>query len=141
MVVTTMTTNTAQVPAHPPVGAEDSRPVASLESGAAVIALPVNRPQMMRAAEVMSTVGPGDGQAWAQELAFLWTTLRYRVLDVMDSVLAVGFREPIVLGREGRLWDGHHRLAVALALDLEVPVTYAGKASDHACPRDGFKEQ
>lgn len=117
---------------NPSADVEDTRPVSGPEGGAAVIALPLNRPQRMRAVEVMATVGPGDGQAWAEELAFLWTTLRHRVLDVMDSVLAEGFREPILLGRDGRLWDGHHRLAVALALDLEVPVTYAGKAGDHA---------
>jgi hypothetical protein len=86
----------------------------------------------MPATEVMATVGPGDGQAWVDELHFLWTTLRHRVLDVLNSVLAEGFREPIVLGPDGRLWDGHHRLAVALALDLEVPVTYTGQGGEHA---------
>lgn len=108
-------------------------------SGAPVIALPCRHaassrtaPRTMCAAEVMATVGPGDGHAWADELNFLWTVLRHRVLDVLDSVLVEGFREPIVLGPDGRLWDGHHRVAVALALDLEVPVVYAGKGGEHA---------
>lgn len=74
---------------------------------------------------VMSAVTPGDPHTWATELRGLWTEHRDQLLALMDRVLAEGFLEPIVLGHDGRLWDGHHRLAVAKALGILVPVTHA----------------
>ncbi len=74
---------------------------------------------------VMAAVTPGDQHTWATELRRLWTEHRDQLLALMDRVLAEGFLEPIVLGFDGRLWDGHHRLAVAKALGILVPVTHA----------------
>lgn len=77
----------------------------------------------------------GDEIRWADELEFLWTKRRAHLLKLMDSVLEGGFREPITLGNDGRVWDGHHRLAVALALDVPIPVAIVPKgvlsASSH----------
>lgn len=66
---------------RPAAGTEAAESESGPERGATVIALPrkptpapLDGPQLMLAAEVMATVGPGDGQTWAEELAFLWTT-------------------------------------------------------------------
>jgi hypothetical protein len=68
----------------------------------------------------------GDGLGWPAEFAWL-RTYRYRgVADITASFPRDGFREPISLGDDGRVWDGHHRLAVADALNLRrVPVEFA----------------
>lgn len=64
----------------------------------------------------------GDEIGWPYELMWLWTEHRKQLLALMDSVLKDGFQEPIILGNDGRVWDGHHRLAVALALGMRLPV-------------------
>lgn len=76
----------------------------------------------MTAQEVMDTAVSGDANPWRVELECLWMHDRFTVLNVLDSVVAEGFRTPILIGPDGRLWDGHHRLAVALALGISVPV-------------------
>lgn len=39
-----------------------------------------------------------------------------------------GIREPILLGTDGRVWDGHHRIVIAMHLGLDsVPVEFAGE--------------
>lgn len=39
-----------------------------------------------------------------------------------------GIREPILLGTDGRVWDGHHRIIIAMHLGLDsVPVEFAGE--------------
>jgi hypothetical protein len=74
---------------------------------------------------VMAIVKDGDEIGWDEELQWLWTEHRTELLELMDSVLADGFREPIFVGNDGRLWDGHHRLAVALALRVPLPTEFA----------------
>lgn len=66
----------------------------------------------------------GDEIGWAAELEFLWTEHRQQLLELMDSVLAEGFREPVLIGNDRRIWDGHHRIAVALALNIKIPVEH-----------------
>lgn len=39
-----------------------------------------------------------------------------------------GIREPILLGTDGRVWDGHHRIVIAMHLGMDsVPVEFAGE--------------
>ena len=76
----------------------------------------------MLPADVMELVTPGDGGLWGSELAFLWTEHQARTLLLLTAVIADGrILEPIIVGNDGRLWDGHHRLAVALTLGMTVP--------------------
>ncbi|MBY4381896.1 hypothetical protein HQO24_10605 [Rhodococcus fascians] len=75
---------------------------------------------------IMRDVEVGSREhSWADELREMWTEPHRSVtLDILDSVLQVGIREPLMIGDDGRLWDGHHRLAVAVALGLtSIPVT------------------
>lgn len=68
--------------------------------------------------DIIGEVRPGDEHSWADEFKFLWTTDRRGMLELVDSITEVGIREPVVIGADGRLWDGHHRVAVAIALQL-----------------------
>jgi hypothetical protein len=61
------------------------------------------------------------------ELAFLCTALRQEMARPPDSVVADGFRDPILVGDDSRLRDGHHRLAVAPALGISVPVEFVAR--------------
>ena len=78
--------------------------------------------ELMTAQQVMDKVKDGDELGWPAQLRDLWTNHRCCLLSLLDSVVAVGFREPIQLGSDGRLWDGHHRVAVALTLGIMLPV-------------------
>lgn len=75
----------------------------------------------MTAAQVMDMVKPGSGLTWTHELQELWTEDRHDTLLLLQHVVGEGISEPIIIGPDGRLWDGHHRLAVALALHITVP--------------------
>lgn len=69
-------------------------------------------------------VGSGD---WS------WTVEYEKLIDrpatraLLERVRAEGIREPVLLGTDGRVWDGHHRIVVAMHLGLDsVPVEWAG---------------
>lgn len=62
----------------------------------------------------------GDEVGWQAELRWLWSHDRSRMLALLDDVLENGIREPILLGTDGRVWDGHHRIGVALALGFDT---------------------
>ena len=47
---------------------------------------------------------------------------------LLAEVREDGIREPILLGTDGRVWDGHHRITVAMHLGLDsVPVEFAAR--------------
>lgn len=44
---------------------------------------------------------------------------------LIASIRADGIHEPILLGSDGRVWDGHHRICAAMHLGLDtVPVEF-----------------
>lgn len=57
--------------------------------------------------------GPWD---WKHEA---WSVLQNvgRTLAMWDSIAEDGIREPVLLGDDGRVWDGHHRIVIAGELD------------------------
>lgn len=69
---------------------------------------------------------PGSQEwSWWHE----YRDLMYREPDAMrhmiDSVRRGGILEPILLGDDGRVWDGHHRIAAAMHLGMDfVPVLF-----------------
>lgn len=67
---------------------------------------------------LIAEVSTGDLHSWSNEFEFLWTQHRRAMLNLLDDVAERGIREPVVIGSDGRLWDGHHRVAVAIALHL-----------------------
>jgi hypothetical protein len=68
----------------------------------------------------------GDGRGWQTEFDWLESHHGDRLDKLTTSVQESGIREPILLGDDGRVWDGRHRLAVAQRLGLDyVPVRRA----------------
>lgn len=79
----------------------------------------------MPLADVLRDYRDGDEIGWAEEFNYLRASPEHRdrLGRLPLSVVEHGIREPILLGYDGRVWDGHHRLCVADALGIaEVPV-------------------
>lgn len=76
---------------------------------------------------------PGDypERTWSDEFAWLWDNHQERMDMLTTSIQENGIQEPILLGSDGRIWDGHHRLAAAMRLGIDkVPVVFSGSAED-----------
>jgi len=77
----------------------------------------------MPLADVLRLYQDGDEHGWDTEFEYLRTEHRDAIRRLTASVQRHGIRQPILLGTDGRVWDGHHRLCVADALGLaRVPV-------------------
>lgn len=95
----------------------------------------------MALSDVLSGWRPGsmgNEWTWQQEHDDVWFHPGMaRHTDVLaTSIQENGIREPVVLGTDGRVWDGHHRIVIAMRLGIEkVPVvmadeTYLADAED-----------
>lgn len=62
----------------------------------------------------------GDEHGWQTEFDWLDTHHADRMDMLTTSIQETGIREPILLGSDGRVWDGHHRIAVAHRLGIAV---------------------
>jgi hypothetical protein len=68
---------------------------------------------------------------WADESADL-----YIPGEFLRDVMANGVREPVLLGIDGRVWDGHHRIVAAIRLGLrDVPVRHSQRHSEARAPQ------
>lgn len=80
---------------------------------------------------LLAVVRDGDEHGWQVEFDRLWETQQGYMDMLATSVQEAGIHMPILIGSDGRVWDGHHRLAVAHKLGLsEVPIEWAGEADD-----------
>lgn len=70
---------------------------------------------------------PGDeGNSWAAEFAWIINNDYANTSHLVEDIDRNGVRLPILLGDDGRVWNGHHRLLVARILGFtEVPVVHA----------------
>lgn len=76
--------------------------------------------------ELLSTVKDGDEHGWDAEFEYLRMEHGARIRSLIGSILRTGIRAPILIGDDGRVWDGHHRLYAAHVLGFkQVPVEYA----------------
>lgn len=74
---------------------------------------------------VLAGYRDGDERGWAIEFEDLWSREAETMSALLADIAEHGIREPILLGDDGRVWDGHHRLAVAHRLNLpDVPIAY-----------------
>lgn len=69
----------------------------------------------------------GPDWTWYDEAYYLWATDRLPIERLMDSIQKEGQKEPVLVGDDGRLWDGHHRV-VAL-MRLKAPSIRSSKAT------------
>lgn len=85
-----------------------------------------SRSEHMELEVLMTTVRDGDQVGWDIEFEDLREHHAPKIRALTLNVLQNGIREPLLIGDDGRLWDGHHRLYVAHAMGFtHVPVKYA----------------
>jgi hypothetical protein len=73
----------------------------------------------------------GDEHGWAVEYARLWMEQKPYMDQLRESIEREGIRRPILVGSDGRVWDGHHRVCVAISLDMDqIPITFSGEDED-----------
>ena len=87
---------------------------------------------------LMATWRPGSTDAreewtWAMESDQLWSDDQGRMDMLATSIQESGITKPVMLGHDGRVWDGHHRICVAETLGLKsVPFEFMPKDVDVA---------
>lgn len=78
--------------------------------------------------KLLSSYRPGSGDdnwTWGDEAGDLLNREPDYMKQLKDDICKDGIKEPILLGTDKRIWDGHHRIVVAILLDLDdVPVTH-----------------
>lgn len=84
----------------------------------------------MSLAEIIGGWCPGsqpEPWTWVDEQTSLYgEPHREHTLDVEASMLADGVLEPVLLGDDGRVWDGHHRVVIAMSNGIPaLPVEHA----------------
>lgn len=83
----------------------------------------------MLLADLITRWAPGSqgaGWGWGDECFWCWDHHRDAMADLVADIASNGIRAPVLLGNDGRVWDGHHRICAAIHLVLtEVPVTVA----------------
>lgn len=73
----------------------------------------------------------GDEWDWEEEFSYLWSNHGERMDYLANSIQETGIQTPILLGNDGRVWDGHHRLAAAYSLGIHrVPVVFSGEEEE-----------
>lgn len=79
---------------------------------------------------LLDSYGPGSrGSVWTwnDELRWVLTHHARKQRRLERSIWRHGIEEPVLLGDDGRVWDGHHRVVAAIRLGLtHVPVVYGG---------------
>lgn len=74
--------------------------------------------------DLMRDYRDGDEHGWFTEFDWLRDNDAERLAALRTDAATNGIRVPILLGDDGRIWDGHHRVCVAYDLGLaEVPTT------------------
>lgn len=84
--------------------------------------------EMMSLQTLLDTVKDGDEIGWMNEFSRLCQDAKGRqeIQDLVTSISVNGIQEPVLIGSDGRLWDGHHRVCAAYILGLkEIPVEFA----------------
>jgi ParB-like chromosome segregation protein Spo0J len=76
---------------------------------------------------ILDEVQPGDPHEWKDEFEWLWTVQPDKMAALIGDIIENGIHTPIEIGQTARgqyrMWDGHHRVAAALALGLpRIPV-------------------
>jgi hypothetical protein len=92
--------------------------------------------EKMRPLDIMVEYKPGCGwverpddtlpNGWGAEERILWGIHRRKMRRLVWSIRFFGVRKPVVLGTDGRVWDGHHRLLAAHVAKRRVPFEEAG---------------
>lgn len=67
----------------------------------------------------------GNQVGWGIEFEWLRQNHASEILKLLHLVKRDGIKTPILLGKDGRVWDGHHRIYVATLLGIrDIPVEF-----------------
>lgn len=81
----------------------------------------------------------GDEIGWFNEFSYLAENDGEHLAELEADIRANGVRDPLLLGNDGRVWDGHHRILVAYRVGLpglECDLVPAGTtAPERPAPR------
>jgi hypothetical protein len=84
--------------------------------------------KMVPLTSVMAVYSDGDEKGWMAEFDYLCTKHKRRIAGLKRSIAKRGIIKPILLGADGRVWDGHHRMCAAYLLGLHtIPVVFSGE--------------
>ncbi len=73
----------------------------------------------MKTAHLLANYEDGNDVGWPEEFKWLWTNQPDYMSELVQDIAVRGIRTPVLLGPDGSIWDGHHRIAAAVALGLE----------------------
>lgn len=96
----------------------------------------------MPLSQLLQDYRPGsEDWSWEDEAEFLWESSKLRLELLMEDIHERGVLNPVLLGPDGRVWNGHHRLVALqqlaengwIGFDYQVPVGYGAisKEQDH----------
>ncbi len=74
---------------------------------------------MISMSQIVTEWRPGSHDepwSWMDEAHDLWQREPIVMDDLLSDVMRRGIVEPVDLGDDGRVWDGHHRIVIASAL-------------------------
>lgn len=74
-------------------------------------------PRKVNLAALLNIYQVGSGE-WSWEEEHKKLINRPVTIQLIEAIRAEGIREPILLGNDGRVWDGHHRITVARHLGI-----------------------
>jgi hypothetical protein len=66
-------------------------------------------------------VGDADGITWHDMFVWFMVYDYAHFMTVLADVYVNGIQDPVILGDDGRVWDGHHRIVVAGKLGIPIP--------------------
>lgn len=62
----------------------------------------------------------GNETGWDEEFEWLEENHADKLTALLEDIKQDGIREPILLGTDGRVWDGHHRIYCAHTLGIRM---------------------
>lgn len=65
-----------------------------------------------------------DDWTWHEQLTWFWTHEVDMMLELMESIIRYDIMDPILVNNKGLIIDGHKRVGIALALNLDVPINF-----------------
>lgn len=81
---------------------------------------------VMRVSDLLKQYTPGEDHSWEDEFEELRGRNSRALFELLTSIEQIGMVTPILLGDDGRVWDGHHRLCIAYDMRFShVPVEHA----------------
>lgn len=84
---------------------------------------------LMHLTDVLTQYEDGNDAGWPAEFEWLWAEQPDQMVALIQDIITNGIQQPILLGVDGSIWDGHHRIAAAVALGLDVIPTKRSEQS------------